>query len=197
MSLGNVVQFAENMTAGRGWIAVVAVMLGLLSSFGNSGGCDSVRSSGSGRFPLAGQRTSSATHRCRPICGHPDCIVDRPAEFRAGRGGYIVNADEIIGSADLEPLEHEGGMFRQTYVDGQSTAIYFLVHDGEFRPSTSSTHRRHITTTLATLYNSCCSTQTGRSIDRCWATTFVPVRDRSSWCREESGKGRCRQVVGH
>lgn len=27
LSLGNVVQFAENMTAGRGWIAVVAVML--------------------------------------------------------------------------------------------------------------------------------------------------------------------------
>lgn len=28
LALGNVVQFAENMTSGRGWIAVVAVMLG-------------------------------------------------------------------------------------------------------------------------------------------------------------------------
>ena len=28
LALGNVVQFAENMSAGRGWIAVVAVLLG-------------------------------------------------------------------------------------------------------------------------------------------------------------------------
>ncbi|HSJ29187.1 MAG TPA: ABC transporter permease, partial [Acidimicrobiia bacterium] len=28
LSLGNVVQFAENMSSGRGWVAVVAVMLG-------------------------------------------------------------------------------------------------------------------------------------------------------------------------
>ncbi|MEX0667582.1 MAG: ABC transporter permease [Acidimicrobiia bacterium] len=34
LALGNVVQFAENMTAGRGWIAVVAVMLGRAHPFG-------------------------------------------------------------------------------------------------------------------------------------------------------------------
>ena len=34
LALGNVVQFAENMTAGRGWIAVVAVLLGRAHPFG-------------------------------------------------------------------------------------------------------------------------------------------------------------------
>jgi ABC-type uncharacterized transport system permease subunit len=34
LALGNVVQFAENMTSGRGWIAVVAVMLGRAHPFG-------------------------------------------------------------------------------------------------------------------------------------------------------------------
>jgi ABC-type uncharacterized transport system permease subunit len=39
LSLGNVVQFAENMTAGRGWIAVVAVLLGRAHPFGVLGAC--------------------------------------------------------------------------------------------------------------------------------------------------------------
>ncbi len=34
LSLGNVVQFAENMSAGRGWIAVVAVLLGRAHPYG-------------------------------------------------------------------------------------------------------------------------------------------------------------------
>ncbi|MGH8927736.1 MAG: ABC transporter permease, partial [Acidimicrobiia bacterium] len=34
LALGNVVQFAENMSSGRGWIAVVAVMLGRAHPFG-------------------------------------------------------------------------------------------------------------------------------------------------------------------
>lgn len=39
LSLGNVVQFAENMSSGRGWIAVVAVMLGRAHPFGVLGAC--------------------------------------------------------------------------------------------------------------------------------------------------------------
>jgi ABC-type uncharacterized transport system permease subunit len=39
LALGNVVQFAENMTAGRGWIAVVAVLLGRAHPFGVLGAC--------------------------------------------------------------------------------------------------------------------------------------------------------------
>ncbi|MGV8885616.1 MAG: ABC transporter permease [Microbacteriaceae bacterium] len=37
LALGNVVQFAENMTAGRGWIAVVAVMLARANPWGALG----------------------------------------------------------------------------------------------------------------------------------------------------------------
>lgn len=39
LSLGNVVQFSENMSAGRGWIAVVAVMLGRAHPVGVLGAC--------------------------------------------------------------------------------------------------------------------------------------------------------------
>jgi simple sugar transport system permease protein len=39
LALGNVVQFAENMTAGRGWIAVVAVLLGRAHPYGTLGAC--------------------------------------------------------------------------------------------------------------------------------------------------------------
>lgn len=39
LALGNVVQFAENMTAGRGWIAVVAVLLGRAHPFGVLAAC--------------------------------------------------------------------------------------------------------------------------------------------------------------
>lgn len=39
LALGNVVQFAENMTAGRGWIAVVAVLLGQAHPLGVLAAC--------------------------------------------------------------------------------------------------------------------------------------------------------------
>lgn len=39
LALGNVVQFSENMSAGRGWIAVVAVMLGRAHPVGTFGAC--------------------------------------------------------------------------------------------------------------------------------------------------------------
>jgi len=39
LSLGNVVQFAENMSSGRGWIAVVAVLLGRAHPWGVLGAC--------------------------------------------------------------------------------------------------------------------------------------------------------------
>ena len=39
LSLGNVVQFAENMSAGRGWIAVVAVLLGRAHPVGVLAAC--------------------------------------------------------------------------------------------------------------------------------------------------------------
>lgn len=39
LALGNVVQFSENMSAGRGWIAVVAVMLGRAHPVATFGAC--------------------------------------------------------------------------------------------------------------------------------------------------------------
>ena len=49
-------------------------------------------------------------------------------------------ADEIIALLKLEPLPHEGGFFRQTYVSAQTlpggrtagTAIYFLITPDDF-----------------------------------------------------------------
>jgi uncharacterized protein len=49
----------------------------------------------------------------------------------------MIGPAEIIDLLGLEPLAGEGGMWTQTYVDEQSTAIYFLVQPGDF----SALHR--------------------------------------------------------
>jgi hypothetical protein len=41
-------------------------------------------------------------------------------------------ADDIIRILGLEVLPHEGGMWVQSYHDGHSTAIYFLIRDEDF-----------------------------------------------------------------
>lgn len=48
-----------------------------------------------------------------------------------------MTADEVISLLGLEPLPDEGGMFAQHYSDRHSTAIYFLVRQGDF----SALHR--------------------------------------------------------
>lgn len=35
--------------------------------------------------------------------------------------------DEVAAILNLSPLEHEGGLHRQTYIDDHSSAIYYLV----------------------------------------------------------------------
>ena len=45
-------------------------------------------------------------------------------------------AARYVERLGLEPLEHEGGLFRQTYLDEHSTAIYFLLA----RPDFSALH---------------------------------------------------------
>lgn len=40
--------------------------------------------------------------------------------------------EDLIRELDLAPLPVEGGMFRQTYKDEHSTAIYYLVVPGDF-----------------------------------------------------------------
>lgn len=37
------------------------------------------------------------------------------------------DVDRIVSLLELEPLEHEGGLYRQTVADGASTAIYYLL----------------------------------------------------------------------
>ncbi len=46
-------------------------------------------------------------------------------------------ASDIIRILELEPLPHEGGMWVQSYRDDHSSAIYFLIQDGDF----SAMHR--------------------------------------------------------
>ena len=41
-------------------------------------------------------------------------------------------AAEIAAQLQLEPLEHEGGLFRQNYQDQFSTAIYYLLAGDDF-----------------------------------------------------------------
>lgn len=48
-----------------------------------------------------------------------------------------MTADEVAALLGLEPLPHEGGMWAQTWIDGRSTAIYFLMRPGDF----SAMHR--------------------------------------------------------
>lgn len=48
-----------------------------------------------------------------------------------------MTAEEVISLLGLEPLPGEGGMFTQHYADRHSTAIYFLVREGDF----SALHR--------------------------------------------------------
>jgi uncharacterized protein len=48
-----------------------------------------------------------------------------------------VPPEHVIELLRLEPLPDEGGMFRQHFVDGRSTAIYFLVRRNDF----SALHR--------------------------------------------------------
>lgn len=48
-----------------------------------------------------------------------------------------LNVDDIIRILGLEPLLHEGGMWVESYRDSHSSAIYFLIRDGDF----SAMHR--------------------------------------------------------
>lgn len=48
-----------------------------------------------------------------------------------------MTADEVIAILGLEPLPHEGGHWAQVWIDGHSTAIYFLLRPHDF----SALHR--------------------------------------------------------
>jgi hypothetical protein len=43
-----------------------------------------------------------------------------------------ITAEEVIAILGLESLPHEGGVFRQTFQDGNSTAIYYLLTGSDF-----------------------------------------------------------------
>lgn len=48
-----------------------------------------------------------------------------------------LRASDIVRILELEPLPSEGGMWVQSYRDDHSSAIYFLIQDGDF----SAMHR--------------------------------------------------------
>jgi predicted cupin superfamily sugar epimerase len=51
--------------------------------------------------------------------------------------GGPAEAERIAAALGLEPLPEEGGLYRQTYADGFSTAIYYLLAGDDF----SALHR--------------------------------------------------------
>lgn len=51
--------------------------------------------------------------------------------------GGAADLSDLIQALGLEPLPHEGGLYRQTYADQSSTAIYYLLAGGDF----SALHR--------------------------------------------------------
>ena len=46
--------------------------------------------------------------------------------------GQRAQGQRIAELLDLRPLPHEGGLFRQTYADGHSAAIYFMLLAPDF-----------------------------------------------------------------
>ncbi len=48
-----------------------------------------------------------------------------------------LHSDDIIRILGLDPLPHEGGMWMQSHRDPHSSAIYFLIREGDF----SALHR--------------------------------------------------------
>jgi predicted cupin superfamily sugar epimerase len=48
-----------------------------------------------------------------------------------------LHSDDIIRILGLDPLPHEGGMWMQSHRDPHSSAIYFLIREGDF----SAMHR--------------------------------------------------------
>ena len=47
-------------------------------------------------------------------------------------GAIPAEAEQWISLLGLEPLEHEGGLFRQMHLDEHSSAIYYLLVDPDF-----------------------------------------------------------------
>jgi len=54
-------------------------------------------------------------------------VADCPESIAAP----LLSAAEIVELLGLEPLPEEGGLWTQTYQDSNSTAIYYLLCDGE------------------------------------------------------------------
>ena len=100
--------FAEDMTAGRGWIAVVAVMLGRGQSALRRGGLRAVRLRRRGRRSVCRAGPAQSTHRHRALCGDARRAGDQPSAPHAraaapgsrrgdaGRRGRAPSGGEVI-----------------------------------------------------------------------------------------------------
>lgn len=112
LSLGNVVLFSENMTAGRGWVAVVAVMLGQATPIGTLlaallfaiADAVGVRLQGLG---LPSQFTSAAPYAITLLALIAVSVRNRTAaRHRAGRGTkptITAPPPELVGTHGVTP----------------------------------------------------------------------------------------------
>lgn len=112
LSLGNVVLFSENMTAGRGWVAVVAVMLGQATTIGTllaallfaTTDAVGVRLQGLG---LPSQFTSAAPYAITLLALIAVNVRNRAAALHRARGGSkpIISAppSELLGPHTVTP----------------------------------------------------------------------------------------------
>lgn len=59
-------------------------------------------------------------------------MIGDPSKASVGNVPLPTEAARLVELLGLEPLDHEGGLFRQMHLDEHSSAIYYLLADPDF-----------------------------------------------------------------